>query len=130
VREGARVYLTDIETAPGNALARGIGKRAAFKRLDVREEQDWIRVIAEVIALHRRLDVVVNNAGITGFESGAVVHDPENTSLEDWRFQPPCGSVCATPCSVADRAIAVRYSPRRICAKLNTSSVPNPAAGL
>jgi NAD(P)-dependent dehydrogenase (short-subunit alcohol dehydrogenase family) len=85
VREGARVFLTDIDAGPGEALARSIGKRAAFKRLDVREEQDWIRVMAEVIASHRRLDVVVNNAGVTGFESGAVVHDPENASLEDWR---------------------------------------------
>lgn len=30
-------------------------------------------------------DVVVNNAGITGFEDGAVPHDPEHASLEAWR---------------------------------------------
>jgi NAD(P)-dependent dehydrogenase (short-subunit alcohol dehydrogenase family) len=32
-----------------------------------------------------RLDIVVNNAGVTGFEGGAVAHDPENARLEDWR---------------------------------------------
>jgi NAD(P)-dependent dehydrogenase (short-subunit alcohol dehydrogenase family) len=85
VLEGALVYLTDIETDSGEALERELGTRAIFKRLDVRDEQDWARVIAEVISSHGQLDVVVNNAGITGFEGGVVAHDPENTSLEDWR---------------------------------------------
>jgi NAD(P)-dependent dehydrogenase (short-subunit alcohol dehydrogenase family) len=85
VLEGALVYLTDIETDSGAALERELGARAIFKRLDVRDEQDWARVTAEVISLHSRLDVVVNNAGVTGFEGGVVVQDPENTSLEDWR---------------------------------------------
>lgn len=84
-REGADVYLTDIEANGGEALAREMGGRAIFRRLDVREEKDWVRVTAEVLSSHGRLDVVVNNAGITGFESGFVAHDPENASLEDWR---------------------------------------------
>ena len=29
--------------------------------------------------------MVVNNAGITGFEDGPVAHDPESASLEAWR---------------------------------------------
>jgi NAD(P)-dependent dehydrogenase (short-subunit alcohol dehydrogenase family) len=85
VLEGAVVYLTDIEIETGEALARELGARAIYRRLDVRDEQDWARVTAEVISLHSRLDVVVNNAGITGFEGGVVVHDPENARLEDWR---------------------------------------------
>jgi NAD(P)-dependent dehydrogenase (short-subunit alcohol dehydrogenase family) len=85
VLEGALVYLTDIETDSGEALERELGTRAIFKRLDVRDEQDWARVTAEVISSHGQLDVVVNNAGITGFEGGVVAHDPENSSLEDWR---------------------------------------------
>ncbi|MDQ7020074.1 MAG: SDR family oxidoreductase, partial [Robiginitomaculum sp.] len=31
------------------------------------------------------LDVLVNNAGITGFENGPINHDPEHASLADWR---------------------------------------------
>ena len=31
------------------------------------------------------LDVLVNNAGITGFEDGLRPHDPEHASLADWR---------------------------------------------
>lgn len=29
--------------------------------------------------------VVVNNAGVTGFERSAGPHDPEHASLDDWR---------------------------------------------
>jgi NAD(P)-dependent dehydrogenase (short-subunit alcohol dehydrogenase family) len=85
VREGAYVYLSDIETEVGQSAAGELGGRAVFRPLDVREEQDWAQVTAEVISLRGRLDVVVNNAGITGFESGLVAHDPENANLEDWR---------------------------------------------
>jgi NAD(P)-dependent dehydrogenase (short-subunit alcohol dehydrogenase family) len=83
--EGATVWLTDIEHVGGKAMAAKIGKRAVFRHLDVRNEDDWQRVISEVLASLGRLDIVVNNAGITGFEAGAVAHDPENASLEDWR---------------------------------------------
>ena len=31
------------------------------------------------------LDVVVNNAGVTGFEAAARPHDPEHATLADWR---------------------------------------------
>ena len=85
VEEGADLYLTDIESQPGEAVARDLGRRAIFRRLDVREEQDWARVTSDAISSYGRLDVVVNNAGITGFEAGFVAHDPENVSLDDWR---------------------------------------------
>jgi len=31
-----------------------------------------------------RLDGLINNAGVTGFESGPVPHDPEHAELADW----------------------------------------------
>jgi NAD(P)-dependent dehydrogenase (short-subunit alcohol dehydrogenase family) len=83
--EGAHVYLTDIDEPKGESLARELGARAVFRRLDVREESDWEHVCAEVLQAHGRLDVLVNNAGITGFEAGLLAHDPEHASLEDWR---------------------------------------------
>lgn len=77
--EGGDVVLTDIDADAGQAAADGIGCR--FIALDVREENDWGR-LARVVPV---ADVVVNNAGVTGFETGMVPHDPEHASLADWR---------------------------------------------
>jgi NAD(P)-dependent dehydrogenase (short-subunit alcohol dehydrogenase family) len=77
--EGAVVIATDKDEASGAAMAAETGCR--FQRLDVREEGDW----AALARLAPEVDVVVNNAGITGFEDGFVAHDPESASLADWR---------------------------------------------
>jgi NAD(P)-dependent dehydrogenase (short-subunit alcohol dehydrogenase family) len=83
-RDGRRVVLTDIRDGEGAARAAEIGSGAAYLRLDVREEADWAQVTAEILERYGQLDVLVNNAGITGFEGGSVAHDPEHVSLEDW----------------------------------------------
>ena len=85
VAEGARVLLTDIDDQRGQDTASALGDAAHYRRLDVREEGDWQRVVDEALARWGRLDIVVNNAGITGFEGGILVHDPEHASLDDWR---------------------------------------------
>ncbi|WP_417525783.1 SDR family oxidoreductase [Marinovum sp.] len=81
--EGADVILTDIDETTGQAKAAEIGAR--FLPLDVSSEAQWQALEGQVPAL----DVLVNNAGITGFEGpfdGAPpAHDPENASLADWR---------------------------------------------
>jgi len=79
VAEGGTVILTDIDAGAGVESAQKIGCR--FKNLDVREEGDWHRLAGELSTI----DVLVNNAGVVGFENGLVVHDPENASLSDWR---------------------------------------------
>lgn len=84
VGEGAVVYLTDITDGAGATVAARLGPMAHYLRLDVREEQDWITVSETVLGRHGGLDVVVNNAGITGFEDGDFVHDPEHASLAAW----------------------------------------------
>jgi NAD(P)-dependent dehydrogenase (short-subunit alcohol dehydrogenase family) len=85
VKEGARVWLTDLRDDEGSRAAEKLGSNAAYRHLDVREETDWTRVVNEVLTVDRRLDVVVNNAGITGFEEVADSHDPEHVSLDAWR---------------------------------------------
>lgn len=79
VDEGARVILTDIDEAEGAASAEEIG--AEFVPLDVRDEAQWDRLLER----HPQVDVLVNNAGVTGFEDSAGPHDPENASLADWK---------------------------------------------
>jgi NAD(P)-dependent dehydrogenase (short-subunit alcohol dehydrogenase family) len=61
-----------------------LGSNAKYLHLDVRDEADWELVVASALEERARVDVVVNNAGITGFESGQVANDPENATLETW----------------------------------------------
>ncbi len=83
--EGAVVWLTDVRDDEGQALAASLGAGARYGRLDVREEADWASVLAGVLAAQSRLDVMVNNAGITGFEESSAPQDPCHASLADWQ---------------------------------------------
>lgn len=85
VVEGAIVYLSDISDEAGRAAAERLGSFAKYLRLDVREERDWASVTKSILEAHGAIDVVVNNAGITGFEKGDLLHDPEHARLEAWR---------------------------------------------
>lgn len=85
VAEDAFVYVTDIDEEGAARVATTLGGAARSLLLDVREEEHWIGAMRRVLEEHGRLDVLVNNAGITGFENGLVPHDPEHASLEDWR---------------------------------------------
>ena len=85
VREGSKVWLTDIREHDGVRVAQTLGSNAVFRHLDVREEGNWTNVVDEILATDERLDVVVNNAGITGLEGAAPPHNPEHASLADWR---------------------------------------------
>ena len=77
--EGAEVILTDIDESVGQKTAQALGAR--FEPLDVSQEDQWLQISNKF----PKLDILVNNAGITGFESGEMVHDPANVSLDAWR---------------------------------------------
>jgi len=66
--EGGRVITTDL---PGQA--------GAAHALDVTEELDWLRVIADIGRTHGRLDGLVNAAGV------AALGNIEETDFETWR---------------------------------------------
>ena len=85
VQHGAFVYVTDINDELGHRVVESLQPYAAYLHLDVREEADWRQAMRRVADEHSRLDVLVNNAGITGLESGPAAHDPEHANLEDWR---------------------------------------------
>lgn len=82
--EGAFVIVTDINTTLGQSVADSLEDQARFMPLDVREEAAWEGVMRVVLGQFGRLDVLVNNAGITGFENGVVAHDPEHATLQAW----------------------------------------------
>ncbi len=79
VDEGATVLLTDCDEETLGATGEELDCETLV--LNVQEEAEWTRLAS----LYPVADVVVNNAGVTGFENGIGPHDPENASLEDWR---------------------------------------------
>ncbi len=82
-REGAAVMLSDLASDAGEQLARSIedaGGQAAFITHDVVSEDDWARAVAATVERFGKLNVLVNNAGISGGGFELMTH-----SLEDWR---------------------------------------------
>lgn len=79
VDEGATVLLTDCDEETLGATGEELDCETLV--LNVEEEAEWMRLAA----LYPVADVVVNNAGVTGFEKAIGPHDPEHASLEDWR---------------------------------------------
>jgi NAD(P)-dependent dehydrogenase (short-subunit alcohol dehydrogenase family) len=79
-REGASVIVADVDP-DGQKVAAGIaaaGGKARFVKLDVASEADWEAAIQATVAAYGRLDVLVNNAGISG------THDPDTHSTAAW----------------------------------------------
>ncbi|NKB55523.1 MAG: glucose 1-dehydrogenase [Alphaproteobacteria bacterium] len=64
--EGAKVVLTDILADEGAALAANIGNAARFQKLDVTSEADWDALVTDTLAAEGKIDVLVNNAGVSG----------------------------------------------------------------
>ncbi len=80
--EGAKVVVTDILGNAAEAVAvdiRAGGGAAIAATIDVTSEPEWVALIAKTLASYGRLDVLVNNAGI----SGSSVGDPDG--LEGWQ---------------------------------------------
>jgi NAD(P)-dependent dehydrogenase (short-subunit alcohol dehydrogenase family) len=72
--EGGALVVTGRDEERGASLVAEIGERACFVPGDVRERATADRVVAEAIARHRRLDVLVNNAAID--HTGDVIDTP------------------------------------------------------
>jgi 3alpha(or 20beta)-hydroxysteroid dehydrogenase len=74
---GATVLLADVLDSEGDHAAAELG--VSYTHLDVTSEQEWETVIADVVRVHGRLDVMVNNAGI--LRHNQLV----NETLEQWQ---------------------------------------------
>lgn len=77
--EGATVVLTDVNAEQGEAVSKTI-PNSLFLAHDVRDEDQWQSVVAQVMERFGRLDILVNNAGIVAFSS------IEDTTLEQYRL--------------------------------------------
>lgn len=68
--EGAKaVVVADILDREGKAVVAEIGKaggHASYIHLDVTDEAQWKAAVEGTVVAHGRLDVLVNNAGISG----------------------------------------------------------------
>jgi 3(or 17)beta-hydroxysteroid dehydrogenase len=82
-KEGANVVVTDVDTVSGEAVAKKIikdGGEAIFIKHDVASEDSWKNVIRKTLDKYGKINVLVNNAGVT------VNKDIEQTTLEEWRW--------------------------------------------
>ena len=76
-REDAHVVISDIQEELGASVAETIG--GSFLPHDVAKEEEWQRVIAEVLSARGELHILVNNAGV------ALQNNVVDTTLEEWR---------------------------------------------
>ena len=80
-REGARVVVADLLEVEGRQVADKIaagGGQARFVALDVTNEGGWEQAVETAVSAFGRLDVLVNNAGISG------TFDPDTLSTSAW----------------------------------------------
>lgn len=80
-KEGARVVISDLDVASGEAVAAAIvgeGGEAIFQRADVSLEAECRALVDRAVEAYGRIDVLVNNAGNT--TRGNI----ENTTAEMW----------------------------------------------
>ncbi|KAM6573101.1 hypothetical protein CsatA_017181 [Cannabis sativa] len=66
IRNGARVILADINTEVGPKVAKELGPSAHFVPCDVADEAQIVKAVEAAMGLHGKLDIMYNNAGITG----------------------------------------------------------------
>jgi len=67
-REGAKVVVADL-LEEGQQVAdkiKGAGGQAMFVKLDVSKEAEWEKAVKAAVDAFGKLDVLVNNAGISG----------------------------------------------------------------
>ena len=80
-REGAKVVIADVMEEEGRQVEAEIaeaGGDAVFIKLDVTSESDWADAVEATVARYGKVDVLVNNAGISG-----TLHS-DSMSVEGW----------------------------------------------
>lgn len=69
IKEGAIVYIADINDKEGLETDKQLGDRAHYVHLNVTDEDDWMNAMASIQEKYGKLDILVNNAGVSIFNS-------------------------------------------------------------
>jgi NAD(P)-dependent dehydrogenase (short-subunit alcohol dehydrogenase family) len=80
-KQGAEVYILDMDEAGGNSTAEEIikaGAKAIFNRCDVSNQAEVKKIISSIAEKNGSIDILVNNAGV------AHVGNAESTGEEDF----------------------------------------------
>ena len=80
-QEGAKVVIGDVLEDEGRqteAAVNEAGGECVFVHLDVTREDDWAQAVATAVSRFGKLDVLVNNAGISS--TGGI----EELTVQDW----------------------------------------------
>lgn len=83
-KEGATVIISDITDDAGKAITSKLDTNAEYLHLDVGNEENWIAVTEHIAEKYERLDILINNAGITGFLESTGPWDAEHSDLKSW----------------------------------------------
>ena len=111
-REGARVVVAEIDSATGKATEESIrsaGGDATFVQTDVASEAQIRAMVDTTLTRYKRIDVLVNNAGIAMTSKEARAHELTN---ETW-----------------DRTMAVNLRGYWLCAKYAIPSMLSQGRG-
>ena len=68
-KEGAKVVVADLLPTEGKAVVSEItssGDTATFCELNVKDPSGWDQVVRNTLAAYEKIDVLVNNAGVSG----------------------------------------------------------------
>ena len=82
-REGAKVVVTDLLVDESTQIVDEIGQSggsARFQKLDVSSETDWDSVVTTAMETEGRIDILINNAGVSGSH-------PDKLNTDTWDQQ-------------------------------------------
>ena len=82
-REGAKVVVTDLLVDESAQVVDEIGRSGAsarFQKLDVSSETDWDNVVTTAMTTEGRIDILINNAGVSGSH-------PDKLNTDTWDQQ-------------------------------------------
>ena len=114
--EGAKVIVADINETDGATVAAAIKTNAGearFLKLDVSSETDWEALVAATLKAYGRIDILINNAGVSG-------SDPDRLSMKTWDQQM---NINAKGVFLGMRAVLPHMQKARKGSIVNTSSI-------